>query len=50
MKILALAILTIITLRQAVRAMIIKRDRELDKLAYVLLPTIVFYLILMRVI
>lgn len=47
MKIAALLILTMITLRQALRTMFIKKDKEMDKLAYMLFSTTVFYLMIL---
>ena len=47
MKIAAVIILTIITLRQALRAMLMPGTNEQDKLAYILFPTTIFYLMIL---
>lgn len=47
MKIAAVIILTLLTLKQALRAMLISNTKEQDKLAYILFPTTIFYLMAM---
>ena len=49
MKSIAVAILTIIALRQAIRTMWFESSREYDKLAYILLPTSVMWLMVLGV-
>lgn len=50
MKILAVVILTILSLRQAIRAHIKQNSKEGDKLALILFPTVIFYLTVLGVI
>lgn len=50
MKLIALSILTLATLRQAIRAMLLEDSKEDNKLALIMFPTVVLYLMSMGVI
>lgn len=49
MKSIAVAVLTILALRQAIRTMLFDSSKEWDKLAYILLPTSVMWLMALGV-